>query len=235
MLHSSPASLDWRFLNAITLFKLCAADRGNSDAWSELLRRYTPRLKQFIRGAMRQVSAYAAGGPDSVASDTAQENDFLQNAIVRLVENDCAAMKRFSGSSENELLAYLAVICRSCVLDASRRHHALKRRPGLPATDEARAGSVGRCAGGRNELDREILVRELVSLTHSIIQSDSGNVSNRDQLVFELHFFDGLSLGQIARCEGINLSRAGVERLLKRIIGRVQAVASSDQKEETVQ
>ena len=227
--------IDWRLVHAIELFQLCAADRENSDAWSEFLRRYTHRLKQFIRGTLRQVSRFSAYGPDSITSGGIQENDFLQNAIVRLVENDCAAMKRFSGNSEDELLAYLAVICRSCVLDASRRDNALKRRPVAMAGEELNAKSTGQQLVEHTGLEREILARELVSITHSIINSHSGYIPNRDQLVFELHFLDGLSLGQISQCKGINLSRAGVEKLLKRIIGRVQTIASSDQSEETLQ
>jgi len=229
MSSKSPES-DWSRINTIELFQFCAADRENSVAWSEFLRRYTPRLKQFIRGTLRQVSRYSACGPDSMTSGGIQENDFLQNTIVRLVENDCAAMKRFSGNSEDELLAYLAVICRSCVLDASRRDNALKRRA---TTGNELSANLAQLMGHKN-LEREILARELVSLTETIMQSP-GHVPNRDRLVFELHFLDGLSLGQIAQCKGVNLSKAGVEKLIKRIIGRVRTVASSGLSEETLQ
>jgi RNA polymerase sigma factor (sigma-70 family) len=235
MLSRSLNSLDWRLVNAIELFQVCAADRENSDAWSELLRRYTPKFRQFIRGTLRQLSLYSACGTDLIASGGIQENDLMQNAIVRLVENDCAAMKRFSGESEDELLAYLAVICRSCVLDSSRRDNALKRRSVPTSHEELNVNSGSQQVTEHPGPEREVLVRELISLTHSIIKSHSGQAPNRDLLVFELHFIDGLSLSQIAQCKGINLSRAGVEKLLKRIIGRVQTIASSGQSEETLQ
>ena len=112
-----PPAESLRLLDPVELFHLCAADCENTDAWTELLRRYTVKLKHFIFGTLRQVLGHSAFRKDSIASGGIQENDLLQNSIVRLVKNDCAAMKRFSGTSEEELLDYLAVICRSSVLD----------------------------------------------------------------------------------------------------------------------
>jgi RNA polymerase sigma factor (sigma-70 family) len=185
---------------------------------------------------MRQVLGGSAYQNNSTISGGIQESDLFQNAIIRLVENDCAAMKRFSGQLENELLAYLAVICRSVVLDALRRDNAVKRRPVVRESKESIPNPAG-SQGGVNYsgIEREILIRELISLTRRTIESHSGHVSNRDKLVFKLHFFEGLSCGQIAQCKGINLSKGGVEKLLKRLVGRVQTIASSGKGEETLQ
>jgi RNA polymerase sigma factor (sigma-70 family) len=225
-----------QLLDPIELFRLCAADRENSDAWSEFLRRYTTRLKYFIQGTLRQTHGYPATQHDAATSGAIQESDLFQNAILRLVENDCAAMKRFSGTSEDDLLAYLAVICRSAVLDTLRRSSALKRRNAVPESDESILFSyVPRRIAEDVGFERNILLDEIVSLTRNTIQCHSGDVSSRDQLVFKLHFFDGLSYSQIAQCKGVNLSKAGVEKLLKRLVGRVQSLASSGRSEETVQ
>jgi RNA polymerase sigma factor (sigma-70 family) len=230
-----PPDARYRLLDPVKLFQLCATDREDSDAWSEFLRRYTAKIKHFIYGTMRQVLGYSAF-QTSITSGGTQESDLFQNAIVRLVENDCAAMKRFSGSMEDELLAYLAVICRSSVLDALRRNNALKRRAVTVEKEEFTLGpyhSRGfmNCSG----IERDILARELISLASRTIESHSGCVSTRDQLVFKLHFFDGLSYSQISQCKGVNLSKAGVEKLLQRLVARVQTLASSGESEETLQ
>jgi RNA polymerase sigma factor (sigma-70 family) len=223
-------------LDPVELFRLCAADRDNSDAWSEFLRRYTTKLKHFIYGTLRQVFGYSELRGDSIASSGVQKSDLFQNVIVRLVKSDCAAMKRFSGTSEDELLAYLAVICRSCVLDTLRRNSALKRKTSAMESDlSALDQAVYRGSANHSGLEREILARELISLTHHTIEAHSGDVSNRDRLVFELHFFDGLSYSQIAQCRGINLSKAGVEKLLKRLMDRVQILAAAGKSEEMLQ
>jgi RNA polymerase sigma factor (sigma-70 family) len=231
---AQPFNIDVRLLDSIQLFQVCAADRENSDAWCEFLNRYGGKLKFFIHGALRQAFGYSA--PEHEATSGIQDSDLFQNAIMRLVENNCAAMKRFSGKSENDLLAYLAVICRSSVLDTLRRTNALKRRHMAPESDESvLASAVSRRFTDTLDFERAILLGEIVSITQNTIESHSGDVSSRDRLVFKLHFFDGLSYSQIARCKGINLSKAGVEKLLKRLLGRVQTIASSGKSEETVQ
>jgi RNA polymerase sigma factor (sigma-70 family) len=223
-----------RSLGAIELFHLCAGDPGYSEAWAEFLRRYSVKLKYFISGTLRQLDRSSSGGA-SVFSGGIQLTDLFQNAVLRLVENDCAAMKRFSGKDESELLAYLAVICRSSVLDTLRRNSAAKR--GFNQETREDVGSMGSFHFGRwnnSEFERRILVGELVALTQNTIESHSYQLSERDQLVFNLHFFHGLSFSQISQCRGINLSKSGVEKLLKRLIGRVQVLASAGKSGESL-
>ena len=75
---------------------------------------------------------------------------------------------------------------------------------------------------------RAPVIHEIVALTEQITRSLSGEMSSRDLLVFELHFLHGPSHKQIADCKGINLSKAGVSKLLDRVLNRVRAVASPD-------
>ena len=235
---NGPGSTNLRQLDPLELFRICAAERENTDAWSEFLRRYMTKLKYFIHGSLRQIFGHSNYHNGLMASDGLQENDLLQNAIIRLVENNCAAMKRFSGTSENDLLAYLAVVCRTSVLDTLRRNNAQKRKPVAGEGEVAVTASAESFRPASHiGFEREILAHELVSLSLQTIQahSRSDEVSNRDRLVFKLHFYDGLSSSQIARCRGINLSKAGVEKLLKRLVGQVQTLASSGKSEETRQ
>jgi RNA polymerase sigma factor (sigma-70 family) len=220
-------------LDPIELFNLCAAHREDSAAWTEFLRRYTVKIKHFIHGAVRQTLGGGAYPNDSSAF---HENDLFQNIIIRLVENDCAAMKRFSGTSENALLAYLAVICRSTVLDELRHSAAYKRRRPTVVQNTAFINNMDAVpTASHPDCERTILMDELMSFARTTANSHSGNASHRDQLVFQLHFFDGLSHSQIARCQGINLSKAGVEKLLHRLVERVQFLASSGRSKETLQ
>jgi RNA polymerase sigma factor (sigma-70 family) len=223
------------FLDPIKLFHLCAEERENAHVWTEFLNRYSDKLKQFIYGALRQFIGSSIGCNGSFDYAGIQE-DLFQNTIIRLVENNCAAMRRFSGGSEKELLAYLAVICRSSVLDSLRHNNALKRKSASREKDQLIAdGHNHQHQANHMKYEREILGRELMSLTRESIDSNSGPVSGRDHLVFKLHFFDGLSYNQIAQCEGINLSKAGVEKLLKRLVGRVQDLVLPGKGEGAIQ
>jgi RNA polymerase sigma factor (sigma-70 family) len=220
-------------LDSIELFRVCAAHREDSDAWAEFLRRYTAKIKHIIHGAVRQALGGYAYPNDSASF---QESDLFQNIIIRLVENDCAVMKRFSGTTEDTLLAYLAIICRSTVLDDMRHNAACKRRrPAGMENKEAIVNANYLRRMSHSECERSILVGELMSFACQTARCHSGNLSHRDQLVFQLHFFDGLSSSQIARCKGVNLTKAGVEKLLNRLVERVQFLASSGRSEETLQ
>ena len=191
-------------------------------------------MKQFIRGMLRQSYGFSAGAENAFIIGNLQESDLFQNVIVRLVENDCAAMKRFSGSAEEELLAYLAVISRSVVMDAMRRHRAIKRKPKVDNEGLFPPSIAPGKAVVEPETEREILTRELLGMAHQFINSSSGRVSARDRLVFELHFLEGLSLQQISRCKGINLTKGGVEKLIRRMVDRVQNMASAGRPEATL-
>jgi RNA polymerase sigma factor (sigma-70 family) len=220
-------------LDPIALFKLCAAHREDYDAWAEFLRRYMTKIKHFVHGAIRQALGGCTYPNDSAVF---QESDLFQNIIIRLVENDCAAMKRFSGTSEDALLAYLAVICRSVVLDEIRYNAAYKRRrPADMETQESIMNANSLQLLSLSECERNILMSELMSFARNTAQAHSGDVAHRDQFVFQLHFFDGLSHSQIAQCKGVNLTKAGVEKLLNRLVERVQSLASSGRSKEMLQ
>jgi RNA polymerase sigma factor (sigma-70 family) len=221
-----------RALGPIELFHLCAADKNNPEAWTEFLRRYAVKLKYFIAGTLRQYGK-SSSGSGSVLSGGHEESDLFQNAIIRLVENDCSAMKRFSGTEESELLAYLAVICRSSVLDSLRRDRAARRGFGQESGDEVELNSLPNPApANSSEFERRVLIREILDLTQHTIESRPNPLSERDRLIFDLHFFQGLSFSQISQCSGIKLSKSGVEKLLGRLISRVQVLASAGKSSE---
>jgi len=215
-------------MSSVQLFFLCAEDRDNAIMWAELLRRITPKIKHFIRGTLRQslgneVVFFSA----PVVFGGIQESDLFQSTIVRLVENDCAAMGRFSGENEGQLMAYLAVITRSAVRDCLRRLRAKKRPLIKTAITDTRlsAGDANCGSAGQASPEREVLGRELKELSKKLLDRGKGRFPNRDKLIFQLYFFNDLTARQIARCEGINLSKAGVEKVLNRLKDRIRSSA----------
>jgi len=226
-------SSDLSRISSVTLFSLCARNREDSALWSEFLRRIALKIRQFIRGTMHQ----CIRGTDSsswvaVLSEELQESDLFQSTIVRLVENDCAAMKRFSGGSDEELLAYLAVITRSVVRDWLRRQRAKKRLAGQtwiePLPGYGLKGTTYRIRAEQLSAERNLLAREIMDLSERSLESLEGFASERDRLIFELHFFHDLSLSQIAQCKGINLSKGGVEKVIRRLLERLRTAAAID-------
>jgi RNA polymerase sigma factor (sigma-70 family) len=225
-------------LDSLKLVSRCAQDTQNTLLWTEFVRRFTPKIKQFISGTLRQSLGVGKWLREaSVLRGGASENDLFQNTIIRLVENDCAALKRFSGTSENEFLAYLAVISRSVVRDFLRRQVALKRPLSMaqgPRRESAETPSPPGLRADALQVERGILAREVAQLSERTIRSLSGESSERDWLIFQLYYYDDLTICQIAQCKGIGLTKAGVERVIARYKERVRTIVSVDDSEAAV-
>jgi RNA polymerase sigma factor (sigma-70 family) len=217
-------------LHPVELFSRCAADRSDAAVWAEFLRRYVPKIKYFIRGTLRRTFGTESDPGVSVVRGAVQETDLVQNFILRLVQNECAVMRRFSGTTEDELLAYLAVITRSVVIDTLRQQrifhggaHAPEARPSDNPENNCRYSDMA----DDSDLERGILARELASLAQQTLKCLSGPAWSRDKLVCNLYFTHNLSFRQIAECKGINLTKGGVEKLLNRLIDRVRTSAAA--------
>jgi RNA polymerase sigma factor (sigma-70 family) len=224
---ASPEKL--KLLPPVAIFHLCASNREDSIAWREFLLLYSVKIRLFIRGTLRQFLGIQPDANSPIAADGIHENDLFQDVILRLVENDCTAMKRFSGTTEADLLAYLAVISRSTVVDALRRRGTIKRtraeKEDKPFTRRA-SGDMSRDAD-HLEIERGILAEELITMIDQKIIDNPSRTPARDRLVFELHFLEGLSCAQIAQCQGINLTKPSIEKILKRLIDQVQDALQS--------
>jgi RNA polymerase sigma factor (sigma-70 family) len=213
-------AIDLAGMDSVELARLCAARQQDSELWTEFLQRFTPKIKVFIRSALRQ-----CWNADSKACiDPNQESDLFQNTVLRLVNNNCAALKRFTGATESELLIYLAVIARSAVRDSARRQAAKRRFHWLTPADSSELSESIRDPGIENSVEREILAREIEQLSFKTISSSTLPV--RDKLIFQLYFYEGLSAAQISSCNGIGLSKTGIEKIINRLKEKVRRAAS---------
>ena len=155
-------------------------------------------------------------------------DDLIQATILRLVENDCTLLRRFRGEHEDDLLAYLAVISRSVVRDCWRRQHAWKRNLNHGRTLRRSEFITLRLQSSQDYLStgRQVLAREVLELSGHAL-TDADGFSDRDRLIFGLHFIDDLSAAQIAQCRGIGLTKPGVEKVLWRIKKRIRNLAEA--------
>src|SRR2546428_11802314 len=128
-------------------------------------------------------------------------------------------MKHFTGTTDEELRAYLAVITTSVVKDLWRRQRALKRP--LADTRAHILEDFDSSQVGRGEqtgvAERQILAREVEGVGCRIIKH------SRDRAIFRLYFFEGLSARKIARQKDIGLSKTGVEKILRQVTDRIRS------------
>jgi RNA polymerase sigma factor (sigma-70 family) len=166
-----------------------------------------------------------------MAISETQENDLFKNVIVRLVKNECAAMKQFSGEREDDLMAYMAVIARSVVRDCQRSQWALKRYSDRADTQHLLPAELENLSSnglsGVRAIERRLPAREGIEPKEKTFEFVPGPYLTRDRLIFQLYFQHNLSAEQITQCKGINLSKAGVEKVLNRLKERIRTAASA--------
>jgi DNA-directed RNA polymerase specialized sigma24 family protein len=169
-----------------------------------------------------------AGSYPEILPGAIEESDLIQNVVVRLVYDDCAVMRAFFGSTERQWLAYLAVTTRSVVCDLLRRQGGPKRYGIVTAFARAWSDSQTSKRNQHLEAERNLLARELRTICERTIHRMGGEHADREILIFNLYFLDNLSIGQIAGCSGVNLSKAGVAKILCRLTGRVRKEIKQD-------
>ena len=75
--------------------------------------------------------------------------------------------------------------------------------------------------------ERRLLAREVVELSAKTLRFLPGPYPARDRLIFQLYFLHNLPADQIRQCKGINLSKAGVEKVLNRLKERIRTATSA--------
>jgi DNA-directed RNA polymerase specialized sigma24 family protein len=217
-------------MRAAELISACAQNRQNIDLWAEFLRRYGGKIKQFINGTCRRARTVDFSSFHR-ASWGLEMSDLLQSTIVRLIEHDCALMKKFRGTSEDEWLAYLAVITRSVVRNSFMRDRRLRHHDFAGARALGYLGSrwpaLTENAGMGEPVDRGLLAKEVIYLCERAIRAKAGKNTDRDLLIFHLHFSQDLSINEIAKCWGVRLSRKGVQKVINRLLDSVASVVAA--------
>jgi DNA-directed RNA polymerase specialized sigma24 family protein len=219
--------MDPRHLACTRLISACARNRSDDLLWCEFLRRYGPRIKRFVRGTCASWSA-KTGRYSDILPRAIQESDLFQTVIVRLVEDECAVMRAFSGANEGQWLTYLAVITRSVVCDLLRCQGRPKRSGRATPLAKAWWGAQIHRGNQHLEIEKGVVAGELRTICERTIRNLAGERADRDIPIFDLYFFRDPSISQIAACRGVDLSRAAVGKVLHRLRRRVQSVIDEE-------
>lgn len=180
-------------------------DREGETAWHELLARIVPKIRGLIRATLQRATPKGFPLRLDDRSLAGSGEDLIRCVIVRLINKERALLKRFSGNTEDEFSAYLAVIARSAVLDAARRDICYKRHLRVlgdsadrPAIDSA---------------EDLLMIREGLELAGKAVAAKSSRPTIRNRLILRLHFLHGLSAAQISRIRAFGLSKDGVQKV----------------------
>lgn len=215
MLHPEPARLAADLPSLV-----CRCVDGDELAWDEFVGRFHRRIVVFVTRSTKNGDA-----------DTRAE--VIQEVYIRLLANDCRALRAWHGASESSWLAYLATIVHAVACDAIKRRRSLKRTAAVVSLDGGDRRDTGRLAEAipapesnspERLLDERLVPERLVSLLATV---ERGPQASRNSLIFLLHVLDGLTASEISRLPGLELPVANVESALRRTKERLREVLGS--------
>jgi len=200
------------------LVELCAQTPDNRNAWLEFYHRFDEWIWLVIA---RECKAKAISRVDFQYQKTIP--DLVQDVYVKLVSNECKALKNFVGASENSIYKYLNIIAKNVVKNHLTKIRAQKRPFIKKSIDEVvivgenderisiKEGIRSTDFDVEEEVAVEILQDEIEAILDRILK---GKDKQRNKLMFKLHLFEGFSAEEIASQFPFGLTSKRVSNLI---------------------
>jgi RNA polymerase sigma-70 factor, ECF subfamily len=186
------------------LISACAA--GEEAAWLEFIARF----EKAIRISILRVARRWGVVPQECIED------LLQESYLKLCADRFSRLHRFALEHPDAVESYIRTIAVNVANDCFKANHTLKRGRGeivqLIEFIEPKAHPTDR--GGVQSITREVLLHEI---DHCLHACSDGPTRKRDQIIFWLHYRQGMSADAIASIPAVGLSLKGVESVLFRL------------------
>lgn len=210
----------------LKLLQECAQHPQDEARWAEFKRRFHEHLRGWALQALRRFEQ------KEIAHYREAVEDMVQNVYVRLVQNQAQALRAVKGRTDEEIFGYLRTITQHVVLNHLRRNAAQKRpRLAYSLDEETAEGHESRGARAHPKfvaqaLDEAAHLFELREcLDYYLDALLRGPKKHRDIMLFQLHYYDGLSIEELAEFPGLKLSRHTIEVALNRVRHRLAQYA----------
>ena len=221
-----------RYLSNAALIKKCAESLENQSTWIEFIRRFDRHIKLSVLRAFRLLSI------NLLHRETLKEDirDLVQEVYIRLVKNDCRALKTFKPKYDDAFYGYLSIISTSVVKDFFKKFSRLKRKVYIQSIDERPAISQ------KNKLitkslpsfigpnpEKWVIAKDLLQKAKSYYNSiNSTKEDKRNELIFQLYFIHGLSIKDISRIKGLNISHSNANIIIWRMKRKIRSLVHKD-------
>ncbi len=209
-------------LSNLKLLQLCAQHPERAGLWQEFTRRFQAQLRAWALQALRTFEQ------KEIAHYREAVDDVVQDVYLRLVQYDCHALHAFKGNTDDEWFGYLRTITHNVALNRIRQNTAQKR-PRLTHSldegfDDAAEGHASRphpkfVAQATDEATQVYELHEHINYYLDAVLR--GPQKHRDKMLFQLCYFEGLSLEEIEKTPGLNLSRHALEVAINRVCHRL--------------
>jgi RNA polymerase sigma factor (sigma-70 family) len=208
-------------LSSANLFKLCASCFEDDRYWQEFVRRFNCNLTRSVYYAYRRFS-----GEPQLHEWALSE--LLQEAYLKILKDRCASLRRFRGQTELEAEVYLMHIATSVTIDELRRQQSLKRHISFVPLEKSNLMEKLRDGQRKtpNLYTDDLAEYELIRLLR---RTFTGENSQRDILIFLLHFREGLTPQEIAKAGICDLKPASIANKVERMRDKIRSVAFSNE------
>ena len=184
------------------LVKLCANNPNNNSAWFEFLSRYEQNIYHTITQECKKIkyNKYCFQFEETV-------KDLVQDVYLKILENDCKALKQFRGESEYSIYSYLNIIAKNVVKNYIMKMHAQKRpwiEKSLEDVTQLLETNAATCRNNSNHsnvfsTEQEVTMKTLKEeIDDCLSRTLTGKKKTRDKFIYQLYLYDGLSAKQIA-------------------------------------
>jgi len=182
------------------------------ESWEEFQRRFDEVVAIYIYCDLRRYRDFC----DSKELEQTVK-DLRQDVYIKLLKGRAKALRKFRGEHPGSFRAYLRTtsinVVRNYVRSLSREKQAIEKHLSISGDTNSSDDDPAASNAFKNlevEFLKESIIQALKECFHS---RDPG----RDLLLFRLHFFEGLSAGEIHEHYHFNLSKSGIETTLSRM------------------
>lgn len=200
----------------------CAQSANNQIAWREFIRRFDRHIKLTVIRAYKYV-AISAKTKQNISKE--EVRDLVQDVYIRLVRNNCKLLKNFRPSNNGSIYAYLTLTSASVVKDYFKKTGRLKRRGSLLSICEELDSPQASCIMN-NRLasftftnpEEQIIAKDLLGKLEEHYSSVNSKGNNRiKEMIFKLYFLKGMSIKDISRINGLNVSLNNINTIIWRM------------------
>jgi RNA polymerase sigma factor (sigma-70 family) len=210
----------------------CLQRPPDEDAWREFVRRYHGSIRNSVARTFHLRVGQEADRRAQFPNDLIE--DLVQAVYIRLIEEGNRALTRFEGQHENSIFQYLGIISVNVVRDHFREAKAKKRPKMSFSLDELleNAGDGGVLKEAVSNIDgsmstgRSSSTVTMEDIEAALKRSVSRKNRDRDALIFKLHYYEGLTLEEIKRALGLDISPIGIGSILNRINAKLRTKLS---------
>ena len=195
------------------LVKLCAQHLNNRSAWMEFYARFDERIWLVTYRECKQKRIIEHSVPFRQIVP-----DLVQDVYVRLVENNCKALRDFIGASENSIYTYIGIIAKNVVRNYLIKMGAQKRPAIDKSIDDIQSISKNWISKDKLNIvlnDREEDLKEQIEVI--LDRQLKGRDKERNKLIFKLYMYEGFSPEEIALQKKFSLSAKRIGNIISEI------------------